>query len=443
MRFFVLKNLFMEIKELYKIYTNNKIITTDSRNINEGCIFFALKGENFNGNKFAEDALNKGASYAIVDENEYASNSRCILVDDVLQTLQKLANYHRKQLKIPIIGVTGSNGKTTTKELIFCVLNSQYRTFATKGNFNNHIGVPLSLLSIDESYEMAIIEMGANHQGEIHELCMIAEPDFGLITNVGKAHLEGFGSFEGVIKTKTELYRFVNQKQGTLFINIENEILIKEADKLNCAKVYYGNSEHSNVGAEIIEVNPFLHLDIISSTKEKTLLKSQLAGAYNKENILAAASIGLYFNIPLNKISVALSDYRPENSRSQIVKTEKNILLCDYYNANPSSMEVALQNFHQANFEFNRKVVMLGGMKELGADSELEHNKLVDLAVKMKFDEIFLVGNEFVNTKIPNISFFPTSEALSKYLENYPITNSVVLIKGSRGSKMEVVVPNL
>lgn len=424
----------MNIEELHRIYLEHRIVSTDTRKITPGCLFFALKGDNFNGNKFAREALDAEAAYAVIDNAEYAFDDRCILVADVLDTLQQLANYHRKTLSIPFIGITGTNGKTTTKELIKSVLSVKYNTYATVGNLNNHIGVPLTVLSIDESTEIAIIEMGANHQNEIASLCEIAEPDLGLITNVGKAHLEGFGGFEGVKIAKGELYDFLSKKSGVVFVNQDNLHLTEMLGKRDIENIiYYSTESNSSLKGELIENNPFLTLDWIADSGRHRV-KTNLTGAYNLENILAAIAVGKYFKLSPEEINQGISSYNPGNNRSQIIKTESNTLICDYYNANPSSMNAALENFSAISAE--NKVLILGDMFELGDDSVLEHNLVLEKALQAPAQKIF-VGTGFYKNQKAGAQFYNTTTDAIEYLRSNPIKNATILIKGSRGMQLE------
>lgn len=422
----------MEIKDLYAIYLQSTGVTTDTRKVDEGNIYFALSGEKFDGNNFAADALTKGCSYAVVDKKEVATDKRYILVNNCLETLQKLANFHRRMLKIPFIGITGTNGKTTTKELVAAVLSRKYKILYTLGNLNNHIGVPLTILRITSDVEIAIIEMGANHPKEIEFLCNIAEPTHGLITNIGKAHLEGFGGFEGVKRTKNELYVHLIENKGTIFVNGENEILTTLLAKKEVNTVHYGNSLSSQCKGTIIKSDPFLEFEVDSLGT----VKMQLAGRYNLENALASICLGRYFKVDAEKIKEALQNYEPSNQRSQIKQTLFNTLVLDYYNANPSSMEAALENFD--NIDHPNKVVILGDMLELGDESYLEHTKVVNKLKSMKLSKVFLVGDNFYNTaSVEDIVRFHSSEEARKYLENDLLKGFMILIKGSRGIKLE------
>ena len=414
----------MEIHSLYELYKEHFLVDTDTRNIRKNTIFFALKGANFNGNTFAEKALALGANYAIVDEKVYQTNSCIILVDDVLQTLQKLANYHRNQLEIPFIGLTGSNGKTTTKELIHAVLNKKYHAIATKGNLNNHIGVPLTLLSIQPEHEIAIIEMGANHQKEIEFLCAICEPDYGYITNFGKAHLEGFGGVEGVIKGKSELYQFLEQNNKIAFINPEDKIQVDKTK--NITTIPFQPS------ITLKEANPFVQLSC-----NNLVINSNLIGNYNYTNIAIAITIGNYFNVEDDIIKEAIEGYESTNNRSQIINQNSNVIILDAYNANPSSMKVALENFHA--LKADHKMVILGDMYELGDASLEEHQQIVNMATQMNFNGYYFVGEHFYQTK-ENENLFKTFDDFKNDFENHIPSNSSILIKGSRGMRLERVV---
>ena len=414
----------MGIKEIYKLYSKYYLVDTDTRNIREHALFFALKGENFNGNKFAHTALEQGAAFAIIDEIEFKISDKTIVVDNVLETLQQLAHYHRLQLRIPIIALTGSNGKTTTKELINAVLSEKHNTTATLGNLNNHIGVPLTLLSMTPNTDIGIVEMGANHQKEIDFLCALTLPDFGYITNFGKAHLEGFGGIEGVIKGKSELYTFLQDHHKTAFINPKDPIQVKKTEHL---KTISFPEDFAFIGA-----NPFVKI----ASKEGEI-ESNLIGAYNYTNILAAITIGIHFKLKITEIRKAIENYVPTNNRSQIIKKESNHIILDAYNANPSSMEVALENFSQ--LKKASKVVILGDMFELGDDSGLEHQSIVNLADSMAFSQTLYVGEHFykATTKNKKIRNF---EALKAYIIANPLAQQSILIKGSRGMQLERIL---
>ena len=413
----------MKISELHKIFLKFPKVTTDSRNVFKNSLFFALKGENFNGNEYATDAIKKGCKYAIIDEEKYSINENYILVDNVLETLQQLAAYHRETLNIPIIGITGSNGKTTSKELITACLSTELNTAYTKGNYNNHIGVPLTLLEINYDHEIAIIEMGANHQGEIQFLSEIAKPNFGVITNIGKAHLEGFKDFEGVKKTKKELYDYIKKVNGLVFLNNDDDILNEISKDLDLVKYgkngdYFGSLIDSSVFCEVIY--------------EKTIIKSQLIGDYQFYNIMLAIAIAKHFKVKDNSIFKAIKDYKPKNNRSQIINTDDNLIILDAYNANPSSMNNMILSFNKIKKE--NKICVLGDMGELGKFSEKEHIEIIKLMQKLKIPT-FYVGTEFCKV-IKNDSFQSTEE-FKKHLESEPIKNSTVLIKGSRSQKLE------
>jgi len=426
----------MEIASLYAIFRNHSIVSTDTRNIPINSIFFALKGANFNGNAFASEALSKGASYCVIDEQEFALNDKMILVDNVLKSLQQLANYHRNQLGLPILAITGTNGKTTTKELITAVLSKKFRVDSTKGNLNNHIGVPLTLLSMDESTEFGVVEMGANHPGEIKILCEIANPDFGIVTNIGKAHLEGFGSFEGVIKTKSELYNFIRNKGGKCFINADNSLLTKQAEGIET--ISYGESTSYYMTGELASTDNYLVVKALFP-KGWLYLKSNLVGNYNFENLLAAACIGKYFEVDPILIQDAIAQYTPSNNRSQLIKKANNTIIMDAYNANPTSMMAALKNF--GSIQHENKCLILGDMLELGDASAEEHQKITDFIEEQAFSDVYLVGPQFKNTiDRSQKKKFEQVELLSIYLKTQPIENKLILIKGSRGIHLEKVL---
>ncbi len=426
--YFVTEN--MEIAELYKCFMECGKVTTDSRNCPEGSMFIALKGETFNGNAFAAQALKQGCRYAVIDESEYAGEGT-ILVDNCLQALQQLANYHRRQLKTPVIGITGTNGKTTTKELISTVLSRKFNTLYTEGNFNNHIGVPLTLLRLTKEHEMAVVEMGANHPGEIKTLVHIAEPDYGIITNVGKAHLQGFGSFEGVIRTKGELYDFLRDKGGaTIFIQNENPYLNGIAEGLTCVR--YGQTAGLYVSGELISCSPFLSFRWTAEGVSHEV-NTHLIGSYNLDNMLAAAAIGRYFGVSDDDISSALASYLPHNNRSQLKETADNKLIVDAYNANPTSMMAALKNFRQV--EAPHKMVILGDMKELGEASREEHQKVVDYLKECGFDRVVLVGPEFAAATHSYQTFQHVDEVLADIRIHKP-QGYYILIKGSNSMKL-------
>ena len=427
----------MNIQELYKIFLKYPDISTDSRNIKQDSIFFALKGENFNGNNFAEAAIENGALYAVVDEQKDIKNVKFIYVDDVLKTLQKLAQIHRNNFKIPVIGITGTNGKTTTKELINAVLSSKYEVLATQGNLNNHIGVPLTILSLNNKHEIAIIEMGANHIGEIGELCKISQPNYGIITNIGKAHLEGFGSIEGIKKTKKDLYISVNQNKGKIFVNADNPQLIEIAE--NIEKIKYGQKSEYFCSGEILKNDLFLSLKYKCMNNIESI-KTNLVGDYNFENVLAAISIGFYFNINNELIKKTIENYQPTNNRSQIIHTKNNTLILDAYNANPTSMEKSIMNFSNYNTTQN-KVIILGDMLELGEYTIDEHIKILNLVKTKNFNQVILIGPVFSEIyKNTNWKCFDNSTDANIWISKNSIINSLILIKGSRGIKMEKII---
>lgn len=430
----------MEIEELYNRFTECNGLTTDSRHCPEGSMFLALKGETFNGNAFAAQSLAQGCRYAVVDEPQYASpeNPRIILVDNCLETLQKLANYHRRRLGTRMIGVTGTNGKTTTKELIATVLGEKFKVLYTQGNFNNHIGVPLTLLRLKPEHEMAVIEMGANHPGEIKTLVHIAEPDYGIITNVGKAHLEGFGSFEGVIRTKGELYDFLREKgNATIFIQNENPYLNKIAVGLTCVR--YGQTPGLDVTGKVVACSPFLHFSwTVEGVSHE--VQTHLIGAYNLDNALAAVAIGRYFGVEDTQICHALSSYVPQNNRSQLVHTASNTLIVDAYNANPTSMMAALENFRQ--MEAAHKVAILGDMKELGEGSHEEHQKVVDFLKECGFERVMLVGPEFGST-VSSFEHYKDVKEVEALLAAHPLLECCILVKGSNSMKLSELPASL
>ena len=434
----------MDIQQLYQIYQQHPVITTDSRDCPQGSIFFALKGESFDGNKFAASAIEKGCAYAVIDNAEYQKDDRFILVDDVLQTFKDLAREHRRQFNIPVIGITGTNGKTTTKELIASVLSEKYNTLFTQGNFNNDVGVPKTLFRLNEQHEIAVVEMGASHPGDIKTLVETVEPTCGLITNVGKAHLQGFGSFEGVKKTKGELYDYLKAHDALVFINGNNEHLLQMAQSRDiCRAIEYGTQEDCQVNGSIISCAPFLkfqwnsNVDGINIQQE---IQTHLIGSYNIDNMLAAIAIGLHFGVSPEQIHHALSNYIPTNNRSQMEETGKNHLVVDAYNANPSSMKAALDNFHL--MEVSPKMAILGDMRELGEASAEEHQKAVDLMQEYGFENIWLVGDEFRNTQC-NYRKFKDVEEVKAAIIAEDIKGFNILIKGSNSTKLWQLPPLL
>lgn len=425
----------MDISALYKCFTECGVVTTDSRNCPEGSMFIALKGDTFNGNAFACQALGNGCRYAVVDEEEYAAdgNSRILLVDDCLKALQELAHYHRRQLGTTIIGITGTNGKTTTKELIATVLQKKYEVLYTQGNLNNHIGVPLTLLRLTSEHELAVIEMGANHPGEIKALTHIVEPDYGIITNVGKAHLEGFGSFEGVIKTKGELYEYLRDNgKHIIFLDKDNEHLIPISQGLT--RICYGvkGGEGLYIGGKLRACAPFLSFEW-EHEGHSFEVDTHLIGTYNMKNALAAITVGCYFNVPSEQICEALASYVPHNNRSQLTETVDNKLIVDAYNANPTSMMAALENFRL--MDVSHKMVILGDMKELGETAHDEHQKVADYLDECKFDRVILVGEEFGKV-IPPFEHYKDVTLLMESLKKYKPKGYYILIKGSNSMKL-------
>jgi len=425
----------MTITELYKLFCEHPVITTDTRNCPADSIFFALKGETFNGNKFALQALENGCQYAIVDETDdsTAGNPRVIKVDNVLETMQKLANHHRKQLGTRIIGITGTNGKTTTKELIAAVLAEKYNVLYTQGNLNNHIGVPKTLLRLTAEHEIAVIEMGANHPGEIKTLAEIAEPDCGIITNVGRAHLGGFGSFEGVVRTKGELYDFLRRSNATVFIHAENEHLLNMAGGLTLIKYGTQPAEGLLVTGETGECAPFLSFTWHREGGETHNVQTKLIGDYNIYNMLAAAAIGVSLGLSDEQICHALAQYTPSNNRSQLTVTERNRLVVDAYNANPTSMAAALSNFSSMKAE--HKMMILGSMGELGDVSVAEHQKVVETIIATGISDVWLVGSEFARIAHPFRQFADVEE-VKRAIAAEDIADRCILIKGSNSQKL-------
>lgn len=424
----------MDIEELYKIFKTNPVVTTDSRDCPKGALFFALKGESFDGNKFAAAALEKGCSWAVVDEVEYANDPRCILVDDCLATLKLLARHHRRQFSIPVIGITGTNGKTTTKELVSVVLAKKYNVMHTEGNFNNDIGVPKTLLRLNSDHEIAVVEMGASHPGDIKTLVETVEPGYGLITNVGRAHLQGFGSFEGVVRTKGELYDFLRGKEGSVvFINSENEHLMGMSDGLNLVKYGVGDDASHSVSGEVVSCDPFLRFRWKCAGGQWNDVQTSMIGSYNIYNMLAAASIGVYFGVKETDVCAALAEYKPGNSRSQLEITAHNKLIVDAYNANPTSMAAALDNF--SNMNVPHKMAILGDMRELGDVSREEHQRIADRLKAIQLDEVWLVGDEFAQTDCA-FRKFKDVEEMKKAIETDRPEGRYILIKGSNGIKL-------
>lgn len=425
----------MNVQDLHSIFLEFPSVNTDTRKIKKNDIFFALKGDNFNGNTYAKQALNSEASYVIIDQEEYYINEKTILVDDVLVTLQQLANYHRNFYNAQVISLTGSNGKTTTKELINAVLARKYKTIATRGNLNNHLGVPLTLLTIKPDTEIAIVEMGANHLKEIEFLCEIAEPDFGYITNFGKAHLEGFVGIKGVIKGKSELYEYLTKNNKSIFLNADDSI---QLDKLKNYTRKYGfsstNSKYYQI--ELLEAQPF----VITKVEDESIT-TNLIGSYNFHNCCAAIIIGKYFNVELKEIKIALEQYTPDNNRSQIINSNGHYIILDAYNANPSSMKVAIENFDSLNNK--NKTVILGDMFELGESAKEEHQQIVELTRTMHFDQVLFVGENFYKAQTDSIKLRSFEDLKNFIKENSLKSNSSILIKGSRGMALERVLDYL
>ena len=450
-------------EKLYEAYLHTRQVTTDSRQITPGCLFFALKGEHFDGNAFASQALEQGAALCVVSDAALRGVEGCVVVDDVLLTLQQLAALHRSRMQIPVVGITGTNGKTTTKELIHAVLARRYRTAATRGNLNNHLGVPLTLLSIPEGAEMAIVEMGANHPGEIEQLCRIADPDCGLVTNVGRAHLEGFGSFEGVVQTKTELYRHLAGKHGLAFVNADNPRLMHEAERLatipglrsvipayqpdNPAFVpsaiertplsllTYGTTAEADIRGSHVADDPFMKFYFEVEDNVYTV-HTHLLGGYNLDNCMAAVAVGLHFGVEPFDIKEAIEGYIPSNQRSEYRETARgNRLYLDCYNANPSSMEAAVKAF--ASLDGGHRAAIIGGMHELGRDEHKEHQRLVELLGGCHLDACLLVGPEFDGIALPHpMRLFPDTEAAAKHLAANPIENAAIRVKGSNTNRL-------
>lgn len=449
------------IEQLYQAYLSSRTVTTDSRAITPGCIFFAFRGERFDGNAFAPQALQQGAALCVISDPQYKVDDRCIVVPDVLRTLQELACEHRRHLTVPVVGITGTNGKTTTKELVTAVLARRYRVSATKGNFNNHLGVPLTLLSIPENAEIAVVEMGANHPGEIEFLCRIADPDCGLITNVGRAHLEGFGSFEGVVMTKTELYRWLAGKHGLVFVNADNERLMHEAehlatipglrsvipayapdnpafvpttiDQTPISLLTYGRSQEADIRGTYVDSNPYLHFYFEVGDNVYNV-HTHLLGDYNFDNCMAAVAVGLHFGVEPFDIKEAIEAYVPSNQRSEYRETARgNRLYLDCYNANPSSMAAAIASFSS----MQGNMAIIGGMHELGHEERKEHQRLVDQLEECHLDRVLLVGPEFDSIDLPaNMLRFPDTPSASLWLKENTPSNATILVKGSNTNRL-------
>jgi UDP-N-acetylmuramoyl-tripeptide--D-alanyl-D-alanine ligase len=425
----------VQIPELYQIFLQHPSIQTDTRKLKPGDLFFALKGPNFNGNHFALSAIENGAAYAVIDEDPITPHPRLIKTDDALLTLQELAKYHREQLTIPVLAITGSNGKTTSKELIAAVLSAQYITYTTEGNLNNHIGVPLTLLRIRPDAQMAVIEMGANHQKEIASYCRYTEPTHGLITNCGKAHLEGFGGVEGVRKGKGELYDYLRNNKGTVFVYDDYDYFHEMSRGIDDI-VWYGQQK-GMIQGHVSAIEPFLEVSITAGTDQIKTIRTKLVGEYNLPNVLSAVTIGKYFSVPEEKILSALEQYTPTNSRSQLITKDSNHIILDAYNANPTSMRAAIENF--AKLHAARKVLMLGGMMELGDDSIAEHEQILQLIQQYKWERVVLVGGDFAALK-GDFIYLPDSQKARDWFQKQHFTDTHILIKGSRSMQMEKIL---
>ncbi|MEO8234423.1 MAG: UDP-N-acetylmuramoyl-tripeptide--D-alanyl-D-alanine ligase [Flavobacterium sp.] len=424
----------MKIEEIYQCYLQCTSVNTDTRKIEANSLFIALKGENFNANTFAQEAITKGALFVIIDDKKYFTDKdKMILVPDTLKTLQELAKFHREQLGLPIIALTGSNGKTTTKELINVVLSKKYNVKATIGNLNNHIGVPLTLLSFDENTDLGIVEMGANHQKEIEFLCSIALPDYGYVTNFGKAHLEGFGGVEGVIKGKSELYHYLEINKKVVFVNLDDDIQKNKTAQIT--RYSFSQIEKTDVNIDLVSANPMVKIQF-----NNIEIQSHLIGLYNANNINAAVTIGKYFNIEEHFIKDAIEGYVPSNNRSQLIEKNKNKIILDAYNANPSSMSAAITNFIQ--LEGESKIAILGDMFELGTESLIEHKKIIELLLNQSEIETYFIGKDFFANKMEmgNMYFFDSYEDFAKKIKTNILTQKIILIKGSRGMSLEKVL---
>ena len=420
-----------ELSQLHQLFLESTGICTDTRKLKKGNLYLALKGDNFNGNNFAAKALELGADYSIVDEQPEEQNDHIIKVEDGLDTLQKLAAYHRKYLNLPILSITGSNGKTTTKELIREVLSKKYKTVSTKGNLNNHIGVPLTLLSMNKETEFGIVEMGANHQGEIASLCKITQPDYGYITNFGKAHLEGFGGVEGVIKGKSELYNYLIKNNKTIFINYDDEIQVEKSKGTDI--ISFSEGKNATHQITFLKADPFVKINT-----EDTQINSQLIGTYNAKNIAAAICIGKYFKIPVKAIKEAIESYQPTNNRSQIIDQNSNQIILDAYNANPTSMKAALENLEA--IPAKNKIAILGDMFEVGNTSAEEHQIIIDLLEKLEFSNMMVCGKNFYQTSTQEVLKFENFEDLKNYIQRNNFEDATILIKGSRGMALERIL---
>lgn len=433
----------MLYEELYGYFLNSAGVTTDSRSAGPGHLFFALRGNRFDGHRFIDQAFDSGCSLAVIDNRDYSIPGKTFLVDDVIRSLQQIARHHRKKFNIPVLAITGSNGKTTTKELLNAVLSARFRTLATRGNLNNHIGVPLTLLEMDEYHQFAVIEMGANHAGEIGLLCELAMPSYGIITNIGYAHLEGFGSPDGVLKAKSELFRYLGKNGGTAFLNADHSCLVKAAGEHGIKTIAYGSGENLYLSGTIAEPGEFLTVGAVAEDNEYNMkLITRLPGAYNLENMLAAVCAGIYFGVPPMQIKDAVENYTPGNNRSQISVTSYNKLLLDAYNANPDSMKAAIINFITMPGE--NKSLILGDMLELGSYAADEHNKIIDLLKRYNCRDVMLVGEHFSGTSSEDDYFrFKKVDELNEWLIRNPVRGRFILLKGSRGIELEKCTGNL
>lgn len=422
----------MKTEALYELYQQHPSVQTDSRQMQPGDLFFALKGPNFNGNDFAKQAIAQGAAYVIVDEDVEDAGERIIRVEDSLRSLQELAAFHRKRFTIPFIAITGSNGKTTTKELIHKVLSTEYQTYTTQGNLNNHIGIPLTILKIRDDAQMAVIEMGANHRGEIAAYCQYARPGYGLITNIGKAHMEGFGGEQGVREGKGELFAYLEKHEGTAFVNADDPKVLDLAATLS-RKILYGSNTRPPQGM-VASCDPFLSVRL---SEEDTLISTKMVGSYNLHNVLAAYTIGRHFGVSVARVKQAIEEYNPSNSRSQMLHRGSNTIIMDAYNANPGSMRAAIENF--ARMKGKNKVLVLGDMKELGEAGLAEHQSVVDIIMKYEWHRVALAGPLFSGIAHPFHSF-PNADEARKWFSGQNLTNSMILVKGSRSMQMEKVI---
>lgn len=436
--------MMIALETLYALFRQHPEVCTDTRKLTQGCLFFALKGESFDGNRFAAQALAQGAAYAVIDDPAFQTSDRCLLVADVLTTLQQLSTHHRRQFDIPVIAVGGSNGKTTTKELLSAVLGSHYPCHFTKGNLNNHIGVPLTLLDMPMKTEVAVIEMGTNQPGDIEVLCRIAQPTHGLLTNIGKEHLEGFGSLAGVKKAEGELYQYLSKSKGCVFVNTSEKYLAAMARR-NPVRVLYGQTkmdypDNGNIDVQLLSESPFICAGFVSDEGPAVQVQTQLVGRHNFNNVMTAIALGIYFKVPAAKIKAALESYTPSNNRSQLLRRGACTILLDAYNANPSSMRPALETL--AAMKASRKIAILGDMLELGADSLKEHQAMLRLAAKLKLDQLVLVGSEFGHTAYERFGalHFPDAEAAKAWFASQVFDDTAILLKGSRGIRLESIL---